>query len=155
MENKTVFWKGEDGLSWQAELGIKDAKPCIFSLSYESNGKWVELGSGLTPQFKVITGKRTKINPQREKLLAPGEVPGYQWDTYSDDPMSRTSEVKEAKDKWNTTEMNYSENGNIKTVTFNGLTLGQFSGGLAVNFFEGSNLIRIEAVASTEEDGVA
>ncbi len=155
MERKTVIWTGEDGLRWQAELGIKDAKPCILSLCYESNGDWVMLAEGLTPQFKVITGKRTKINPQREKLLAPGEVPGYQWDTYSDDPMSRTKEVAEAKDKWNTTEMEYSEDGNIKTVTFNGLTLGQFDGGLAVNFFEGSNLIRIEAVASTQEDGVA
>jgi hypothetical protein len=155
MDKKTVLWKGEDGLSWRAELGIKDAKPCIFELCYESNGKWISLAENLTPQFKVITGKRTKINPQREKLLAPGEEPGYQWDTYSDDPMSRTAEVKEAKDKWNTSSMSYSEDGNVKTVTFDGLTLGQFTGGLAVNFFEGSNLIRIEAVASTEEDGVA
>ena len=78
MDRKTVNWKGEDGLNWRAELGIRAAKPCIFSLNYESDGKWVELAASLTPQFKVISGKRTKRNPQREKALAPGEEPDYQ-----------------------------------------------------------------------------
>ncbi|MBQ1377518.1 MAG: hypothetical protein IIY77_06070 [Lachnospiraceae bacterium] len=155
MDRITVQWNGEDGLKWSAELGIRNGAPCFMTVGYESNGSLVPLFSDVTPQFKVITGKRTKHNPQRVKLLAPGEEPGYQWDTYSDDPMSRPQEVKEANERWNTTEIAYSRDNARQTVTFDGLTLGQFAGGLAVNFYEGSNLIKIEAVASTEEDGVA
>ena len=154
MERRIINWKGEDNLSWRAEIGIDEKVPCIFDLSYQSNGKWFNLVSNLHPEFKVVTGVRTKINPQREKGLAPGESLDYQWDTYSDDPMSRKEEVKEAVEIWDTTRMSYCVNGNVQTVTFDGLTLGQFSGGLELHFFEGSNLIRIEAVASTQDDGV-
>lgn len=154
MDRKIINWKGEDNLSWRAEIGIDGNIPCIFDLSYLSNGKWVNLVSKLHPEFKVVTGVRTKINPQREKGLAPGETLDYQWDTYSDDPMSRKKEVKEATEKWNTTKMSYSTNGNVQTVAFDGLTLGQFSGGLELHFFEGCNLIRVEALAATEDDGV-
>ena len=154
MENKEIFWQGEDGLTWRATLGIDNAIPCIFDLSYKTNGAWVNLAANLHPEFKVITGVRTKINPQREKGLAPGETLDFQWDTYSDDPMSRKKEVEEAKDSWNTTEMTFSQNGGEQIVAFNGLTVGKFSGGFEVHFYNGCNLVRIEAVASTQEDGV-
>ena len=155
MDRKSITWVGEDQKQWTAEVGIANGAPCIFSLSYESLGEQICLSAMLRPQFKVVTGKRTKINPQREKGLAPGEELGFQWDTYSDDPMSRKNEVAEAKEIWNTTEMQYEEDGNMKTVIFNGLTLGQFSGKCVITFFNGSNLIRVRAAASTEEDGVA
>jgi len=109
----------------------------------------------LRPQFRVVTAKRTKKNPQRMKELAPGEELGYQWDTYSDDPMSHKENVRQADAQWNTTKMSVKNDGNHTTVSFDGLTLGQFSGGVDFNFFNGTNLIRMEAVASTEEDGVA
>ena len=155
MENKTVLWKGEDGLGWRAELGIHDAAPCIFSLEYEMNGQWVKLAGMLKPQFKVVTSERTKRNPQRLKTLKPGEELDYQWDTYSDDPFSRKDKIKQANQVWDTKEMSVKTEGGHTTVSFDGLTLGQFTGGCDFNFFDGTNLIRIEAVASTEEDGVA
>ena len=155
MESAFVTWTGEDQLVWRAQLGIVDEAPRIISLGYESNGRLIPLAANLTPEFKVITGKRTKINPQREKLLAPGEEPGYQWDTYSDDPMSRTKEVRESVGRFHTAHMRLETEGGRQTVVFDGLTLGQFSGDFALRFFEGSNLIRMEAVASTQEDGVA
>lgn len=154
MDRKIINWQGEDNLSWRAELGIDGKVPCIYDISYLSNGKWVNLVSNLHPEFKVVTGVRTKINPQREKALAPGEELDYQWDTYSDDPMSRKKEVKEAIQSWNTTQMTSSVYGNEQIVAFDGLTLGQFSGGVELHFYEGCNLIRIEAVASTQDDGV-
>lgn len=155
MGNEIIRWKGEDGLKWSAELGIDGGRPCIFSLCYETDGKAVTLAEGLHPQFKVITGKRTRINPQREKGLAPGESLDYQWDTYSDDPMSRKSEVEEASEQFASTELRTEEDGRRRSVIFDGLTIGKFSGSCVFNFYEGSNLIRIEAIASTEEDGVA
>ena len=154
MANSVVNWTGEDGLKWSAVLGIDDRKPCIIELSYETDGQKRILAQMLHPQFKVVTGVRTKINPQREKGLAPGEELDFQWDTYSDDPMSRKDQVKEANSTFDTTDFSYTRDGLMQTVIFNGLTVGKFSGDFAVNFFDGSNLIRVEALASTQEDGV-
>lgn len=155
MTNTVVNWHGEDGKSWRAELSVENGTPCIKELSYEVEGQRHILASGLRPEFRVVTAKRTKKNPQRVKELAPGEELSYQWDTYSDDPMSHKENVKESDAVWNTTQLTVSTDGNRTTVSFDGLTLGQFSGGLDINFFDGSNLIRMEAVASTQEDGVA
>ncbi len=154
MDRIVISWTGEDSLRWSAVLGIDERKPCIFEISYETNGEKRLLASNLHPQFKVITGVRTKINPQREKGLAPGEELDFQWDTYSDDPMSRKDQVKEANSTFNTTRFSRSTDGLVQTVVFDGLTVGKFSGDFAVNFYDGSNLIRVEALASTQEDGV-
>lgn len=155
MDKQTVQWKGEDQKHWYATVGIDGGAPCIFELGYELAGERLALAKMLHPQFKAVTAKRTKINPQREKALAPGEELDYQWDTYSDDPMSHKENVQEANQQFDTTKMDVSTHGNVTTVTFDGLTLGIFHGGCRFNFFNGSNLIRIEAVASTDEDGVA
>ncbi|MBR2668642.1 MAG: hypothetical protein IKE36_02455 [Solobacterium sp.] len=152
---QTIKWTGEDHLPWTAVVGIDNNQPCIIELSYETNGEKKVLAEKIHPQYKIITGVRTKINPQREKGLAPGEELDFQWDTYSDDPMSRKKEVAEANATFATTTLSYEKSGNRQTVTFDGFTCGKFSGGFALNFFEGTNLIRAEAVASTEEDGVA
>lgn len=117
--NKIITWIGEDQLEWRAEVGIDNGIPCIIEIAYQSNGAWVRLTGNLHPEFKVVTGVRTKINPQREKGLAPGEELDFQWDTYSDDPMSRKKEVKEANEQWNTTEMTVSQNGNEQIVAYN------------------------------------
>lgn len=154
MEHYVVTWRGEDNLPWRAELGVRENTPCLEKLSFERNGKWVLLCEGLCPQFKVVTGKRTTHNPQREKPIAAGEKPDYQWDTYSDDPFSKPG-VQEAAGQWATTSLQVEKRGRHTTVTFDGLTLGQFTGGCQFHFFDGSNLIRMEAVASTQEDGVA
>lgn len=155
MDRTVVTWKGEDGYIWHADLGIDGATPCIFELSYERCGERLVLGKMLHPQFKVITSKRTTHNPQREKPVGVDEASNFQWDTYSDDPMSRKEFVQEATDVWNSTKLEVTQDGNVTHVLFDGLTLGKFKGGCRFNFFNGSNLIRIEAVASTEENGVA
>ena len=128
MENQIIYWNGEDGLRWKAQMGIVDQKPCIVELGYEKNNQWFLVGNMLTPQFKVVTGKRTTHNPQREKPVGADEKPDYQWDTYSDDPFSK-KDVKEAVQEWNTTQMSVKVSGNHTTVSFDGLTLGQFKGG--------------------------
>ena len=99
MENQIIYWNGEDGLRWKAQMGIVDQKPCIVELGYEKNHQWFLVGNMLTPQFKVVTGKRTTHNPQREKPVGADEKPDYQWDTYSDDPFSK-KDVKEAVQEW-------------------------------------------------------
>ena len=80
MDKQTVCWKGEDQKQWYANVGIDGGAPCIFELGYELAGERLALAKMLHPQFKAVTAKRTKINPQREKALAPGEELDYQWD---------------------------------------------------------------------------
>ena len=70
MNRQTVKWTGEDSLTWSAQLGIDNGVPCIFDLGYESDGRYYQLASNLHPQFKVITGVRTKINPGDKIRLA-------------------------------------------------------------------------------------
>ena len=38
MSNHIITWKGEDQHNWRAEVGIDGNVPCIFDLSYETNG---------------------------------------------------------------------------------------------------------------------
>lgn len=155
MTNTVVTWQGEDQKQWQAEFNIENGVPCIKELRYQVNGDTYVLCTGLHPQFRVVTAKRTKRNPQRKKALAQGEELGYQWDTYSDNPMANRANVQEADAQWNATELTVTTDGNQTTVAYDGLTLGQFSGGVEFHIFNGTNLIRMEAVASTQEDGVA
>ncbi len=155
MESQVIRWTGEDNLSWEAEMGILQGKPSVRKLSYERNGEWVVLEKDLVPEFKVITSKRTKSNPQRAMALKEGEELGYQWDTYSDDPFSHKKDVQEATETYNTASMTVTTDGGHTTVAFDGLELGIFRGGVEFHFFNGTNLIRMEAAASTEEDGVA
>ena len=120
MDKQTVRWKGEDQKQWYATVGIDGKTPCIFELGYELAGERLALAKMLHPQFKAVTAKRTKINPQRAKALAPGEELDYQWDTYSDDPMSHKENVQEANQQFDTTKMDVSTHGNVTTVTFDG-----------------------------------
>ena len=150
-----ICWKGEDGLNWRAEMGILDQKPAVLSLAYEKNGAWTVLEENLVPEFHVVTSKRTKNNPQRAMALKEGEELDYQWDTYSDDPFGHPQDVKQADEQFASTTLSVRRDGAHTIVTYDGLTLGQFSGGVEFHFFDGTNLIRMEAVASTQENGVA
>lgn len=155
MQKEQITWKGEDGRTWHAQLGIDAGAPCIFSLAYESNGETITLAERLVPQFKVFTAKRTTHNPQRLKAMGADEKVQYRWDTYSDDPFSHKENVGEAVSTFAATQMHTQVDGKHTTVSFDGLTMGQFSGGCEFHFFDGTNLIRMEACASTQEDGVA
>ncbi len=155
MDKQEIRWTGEDGLLWSACLEITGQAPCITSLGYRKAGQYYQLAGPLGISFKVIASKRTKNNPQRLKQLEEGEELHYQWDTYSDDPMSHKADVHEAKEQWETTQLSIKRDGNVQMAEFDGLIIGAFRGICRCSFYEGSNLIRIEAIASTKEDGTA
>lgn len=155
MDTKTISWMGEDGLRWEACMGIDNESPCILELKYEKNGQWLLIGSMLYPKFRVITAKRTTVNPQRVKERTADEKTDYQWDTYSDDPFSHKENVKQSDSCFQSKKMHIVKEENHTTVIFDGLTMGNFSGTCEFHFFDGTNLIRMEACASTQENGVA
>jgi len=54
-----------------------------------------------------------------------------------------------------TTTCKLASDGDRVSVTFDGLTLGIFAGDVRFTVYKGSNLLRQEAVAATEEPSVA
>ena len=171
-----VTWRGERAAELRASFAIRDGRPMVASLEVRKNGRWLSLASSLEPEFHVTSGKRRmsmaqaaqfkllhiEVTPElydREKwytfwdapLVVPG-VPG-KGDSY---PLPRDpSEVKRASATFHSTGCRAASDGARLTVAFDGLDMGIFSGGLEYTVYRGSNLLREEAVAKTDQPGVA
>ena len=141
---RSIVWIGEDKLKWRAKIGIENAVPCIFLLEYEKNGIWTALAGPLYPKFEVTSGVR-KMDTQR------GGDFENRWNAYGDSPLSRPEDVKIAKAEFSSSVCNISRDGIITSADFDGLSMGYFNGGLRISVYEGSNLIRVEAIAKNEE----
>jgi len=92
-------------------------------------------------------------NPaDRRMLSAPPEgIPG------TDQPglPRKPEEIQRAEAVFAVNSCNVATEGGHLTVTYPGVTLGKFQGGLRYTIFKGTNLIRQEVVASTKENWVA
>jgi len=139
-----VIWTGENNRTWRAVVGIEDNTPVIFSIDYLRDNGWVNLASGLTPDFEVTTG----IRKMDDKL---GSKPEWRWYTYNDLPMERTDELEVAKAEFNTQTYEITQNGLRTEVTFDGITMGYFKGNFRITVYEGSDLLRVEVLASNDQ----
>jgi hypothetical protein len=148
-------------------------------------GQWATLGRNLSPEFGVTTGRRRigfdQLNPYREmgtpltrELIerekwsafwdAPLEVPGRalppntpdaaQVNTLLDLPR-KPEEIKRATALYQTSGCDVKTDGARIEVSYPGLTLGVFSGRLQFTVYKGTNLVRQEAIAKTDEPSVA
>ena len=182
MEQNTllVTWAGDAGADLRLRLGLEDAAPVVRDLAIRAQGgAWGTLGRNLAPDFQVTSGVRRisyqQMNPlrdlgveitqeviDREKwyvfwdapLLAPGIREGQSPGTNPDLPRS-PDEIRKASATFNTTSCDVSTDGSRLEVTFDGLSMGIFSGDLRFTVYEGTNLVRLEAIASTDEPSVA
>ena len=80
------------------------------------------------------------VVPGHERLVGPGRT---------------QDEIKRAAVSYKSDRCTVKTDGDRVSVTFNGLTLGIFSGDLQFTVYKGSNLLRQEAVASTQAKDVA
>jgi hypothetical protein len=168
-----LVWQGESGQELRARLGIADGHPVVSELAArEKGGRWVSLGKDLTPEFQVTTGKR-RISRTQVMLMkklgidSPEEEDKRKWNTFWDAPLAvpghadsyplprNADEIKRAASSYKTDACSVSSDGNQVSVSFNGLSLGVFSGSVRFIVYKGSNLLRQEAVASTSEASVA
>jgi hypothetical protein len=148
-------------------------------------GQWATLGRNLSPEFDVTTGRRRigfdQLNPYREmgtpltrELVerekwsafwdAPLEVPGRvipantpdaaRLNTLLDLPR-KPEEIKRATAVYQTSGCDVKTDGARIEVSYPGLTLGVFSGRLQFTVYKGTNLVRQEAIAKTDEPSVA
>lgn len=169
----TLTWPGESGAELRARLGIRDGKPMVQELSArEAGGQWMVLGKDLTPDFQVTTGRRRLSRTQlmmmkRLGIDSPEEEEKRKWNTFWDAPLvvpgggdsqplpRSADEIRHGSSNYQSDSCTVATDGDQVSVTFNGLTLGIFAGDVRFTVYKGSNLLRQEAIAKTEEPSVA
>ena len=168
-----LTWQGESGQELRARLAIRDGHPLVGELAArEGSGAWLVLGKELTPEFQVTTGRRrishTQVNMLKKLGLdSPEEEDKRKWNTFWDAPLAipghadsyplprSADEIKRGGSEYQTNSCSVATDGDQVSVTYNGLTLGLFSGSVRFTVYKGSNLLRQEAMASTDEPSVA
>ncbi len=172
----TVTWADSARGELRARYVIDHGQPMIRELAvHKAGGSWAVLGHDLTPEFGVKTGHRridfvglgnfgragqditSRAVKDREAWYsfwdAPFVVPGE----FSRNPdLPRLpSEIEVAKGTLNSTSCTVKTDGARLEVSFPGLTMGIFSGGIRFTHYRASGLYRVEAIAKTEKDLVA
>ena len=149
-----VTWTGERGAHLTAAFAIDRAAPVIRELAV--NGAAV--ARNLTPEFTTISGVRR---------AAHGLDYEHRWDVFWDAPLTipghgenpglprKPEEIRTGRSSFDTQSCEVRQEGSRIEVSFPGLSLGIFSGRLQFTVYRGSNLLRMEAIAKTEEPSVA
>jgi len=163
-----------DGTPTIAELSIRDGRRA-----------WVTLATDARVEFKITEGFRRisnqQLSPLRDLdvLLTQDVVDRYKWDVFWDAPLDLRTEVgggnpppadgvadqpglprspgeiRRGSAVYSAERCVVATDGARLAVTFPGMRLGSFSGSLVLTVYEGTNLIRVEAVASTDLPSVA
>ena len=146
---------------------------------------WVTIAADARIEFKIVEGLRRISNQQLSPLrnlgveLTQDVVDRYKWDVFWDAPLDLRTEVgggnpppasgvagqpglPRSPDEVRRADAVYDAQGCVVTtdgarlaVAFPGMRLGSFSGALVLTVYEGTNLIRVESVASTDLPSVA
>ena len=168
-------WDGEAGQKLRAVFTLRDGAPLIAELAARSVlGAWEVLGHNLRPEYEVTTGKRRLSEQQMAPLrklgiaLTPEVVGHEQWNAFWDAPLMvpgapgtnldlprKASEIRHDHSRFHSNACTVRTDGARLEIEFNGLTLGIFSGSLRFTVYRGTNLLRQEAIATTEEPSVA
>jgi hypothetical protein len=168
-----LMWAGEAGQQLRAHFALRDGQPVVQELAARKGGtQWIVLGKDLTPQFEVTTGRRRISSTEMDILKqqhkdTPDQIEQYKWTVFWDAPLAvpgrthlagpaRTAdEIARATASYHSDSCKVKTEGNRVSLTFNGLTLGLFHGDLQFTVYKGSNLLRQEALASTDAPSVA
>jgi hypothetical protein len=170
-----VTWRGAKGQELRLSFGLMNTAPIIREMAVRGEGgEWTALGHNLNPEFHVTTGKRRiseqQLNPLRQLGLDrdPEFLEREKWKVFWDAPLvipgstgtnpglPRTpDEIRRTTATYNSTGCQVKTDGARLEVTFPGLSMGVFSGQLQFTVYKGTNLLRMEAVAKTQEPSVA
>ena len=170
----TLAWAGAPGQDVRARFAIDGGAPIVRELAVRAaGGAWIVLGRDLKPEFAAATGLRriaeTQVN--RLKVLGmatPENIERDKWNVFWDSPLvvpglpginpnlpRRKEEVRRASATFHSTGCKVKTDGASGGFSFDGLELGIFSGRLQFTAYKGTNLLRQEAIAKTEEQSVA
>ena len=179
-----VSWVGQDGAELRARYGIDEGQPLVRDLAVrQRGGQWTTLGRNLIPEFEVTSGERrvafSQLTPlenlgveitqeviDRERWFAfwdaPLLVPGVREEgsALGSRPINpglprSPDEIRRADASFDAASCTVKTDGARVEVNFPGLSMGIFEGSLQFTMYRGTNLIRLEAIAKTEENFVA
>jgi hypothetical protein len=149
-----VSWTGERGARLRMKLGIENATPTVRQISADGR----ILARNLTPEFTTDSGVRRGAH---------GLPDEHRWDVFWDAPLTipgagenpnlprKPEEIRHSKSSFRSSSCEVKRDGSRIEISFPGLELGIFSGRLQFTVYQGSNLLRQEAVAKTDEPYVA
>ncbi len=170
-----LTWRGERDTDLRLGLGIDNGHPIVAEMAVRpKGGAWSTLASNLSPEFHVTSGLRRISEQQLRPLRAlgvnitPEIIEKEKWVVFWDSPLSvpglegtnpglprSADEIQRATSSFQTTGCSVKTDGARLEVSFPGLSLGIFEGRLQYTVYKGSNLVRQEAIAKTEEPSVA
>jgi hypothetical protein len=177
-----VAWRGERDAEVRVRYGIDNGQPLVRDLAVrKSGGAWATLGENLKPEYHVVSGVRRMSTQQADPLraagveLTPEVVDKNRWYAFWDAPLfipepppagrgqtSRTlgpprtaAEIRRATASFHSSSCAVKTDGASLEITFDGLSMGIFAGALRFTAYRGTNLLRMDAVASTSEPWVA
>ena len=168
-------WQGEHGDQLKASFTIRDGQPVVHELAArKSGGSWITLGRDAVPEFDVVSGKRRlseqQMGPLRELKVSftPEVVEREKWNAFWDSPLMvpgrkgtnmdlprHAEEIHRAKASFHATGCKVKTEGARIEVSFPGVDMGIFSGQLQYTVYRGTNLLRQEVIAKTDEPSVA
>jgi hypothetical protein len=172
-----VHWTGS-GAELRATFAADGRGPLVRELAVRGPRKgggqgWSVLARDLRPEFTVTSGIRRISRQQLEPLgklgtTAPELLEREKWNVFWDAPLSlpglpgtnpglprRPEEIRRAAATYASSTGRVKTDGARLEVTYPGLTLGIFSGDVRFTVYRGTNLLRQEAIARTEEPSVA
>jgi hypothetical protein len=175
-----VTWTGQDGTELRTRFAINNGQPTIRDLAVRSaGGAWAMLGENLTPEYRVTSGVRRMSEQQAAPLrelgidITPEVIEKNKWYAFWDAPLEvpgthpgektphslglprKAEEIRHATATFHADSCSVKTDGDRIEITFPGLDMGIFSGSLRFTVYGGTNLIRMEAIARTEEPSVA
>jgi len=174
--NLVVTWNGAGGTELRALYGVDRAQPVIRELAVRrSGGQWLPIGRNLVPDFKAHTARRRIDSIALRSLAAQGVditnrevIERESWYAFWDAPFvipgedrlivdwpRKPEEIQRVQGTFNTTSAEVKTDGARIEVNFPGLSMGIFSGGIRFTHYRGTNLLRVEAIAKTEQNLVA
>jgi len=169
-----VSWPGQSGSEMRTRYAIDGGQPIVRDLSVrKAGGQWVTLGQNLAPDYHVISGIRRMSTQQADPLkaagveLTPEVIAKNRWYAFWDAPLvmkpgreiigppRAQSDIKQATASFHTSSCRVKTDGAALEVTFPGLSMGIFSGDLRFTAYRGTNLLRMDALATTKEEWIA
>ena len=170
-----VTWQGAQGQELRVSFAVINGAPLIREMAVRRPGApWIVLGRDLSPEFYVTSGRRRiseqQLAPLRKLGLDrdPELLEREKWKVFWDAPLMipgaagtnpglprSPDEIRRSAATYNSTGCQVKTDGARLEVTFPGLSMGIFSGRLQFTVYKGTNLLRQEAIAKTEEPSVA